>query len=334
MIRDTLATAFDLSTFKPGMVAVGPSFFDPVEWNGSNWNDTLDTRSWNGVLTALEVNLDTVTRELTLTLQALDTLTAIPVDDVFSGILPPDTVPPMGSGIFSYDIGLNSGVVHATEVLNYASIIFGLNEPIVTPYWLNTVDLMAPSSAISPLSEFTTDTTFSVTWSGTDSIQSGVRYFDTYYAVNQDTLFQSWLSATSDTSALFAGEVDSTYYFYSVAVDSVGNREEEALHFDAFTTVTIQTAVGSFASENLSLSLFPNPTTGIVTLRGRTENGCTLGVTIRNAVGQLLEQRSFRTGRGAISETIDLSRLAPGTYFATITCDGSQLLQRVIRIAE
>jgi|GEM_PF-6485643 len=326
----------DASTFYFESITAGEML---IVLPDSSYVQNLDTfymkEPVNGCFVHVQASFDPLTGIADLLLTSLDTFPPYaPVDGIWEGLLPPDTTDFDGNGSLTFKVLPLATVPDGTVIYNTAQIIFDSNPAIETGTWFNTIDRNGPISSVQGLPATTADTSFMVVWEGSDSLGSGIASYDIYYAVNQDTLFQPWLEAYIGTSAVFEGEMDSTYYFYSVAVDSVGNREEEALHYDAYTTVTITTPVGSYASENMSLSLFPNPTTGIVSLRGRTENGCKLGVSVRNAVGQLLEQRQFRTSPGAISETIDLSRLAPGTYFATITCDGSQLLQRVIRIAE
>lgn len=334
-VRDTIdVLSFDMSTFRHDVVALGYELFMPDTSLVLSYQDTLDTRSWNSVFTALAFTLDTLTGAAQWSFQALDTATLQPVTDPFVGVLPPDTLPPTGSGAIRFHLRLRDAVGNGAVVSNEASIYFDTNPPIITPPWNNTVDRQAPSSEVLSLPGFTTDTLFEVHWSGTDNGQSGIEFFDTYYAVNQDTLFEPWLQVTSDTVAIFEGEIGNTYYFYSVAVDSVGNREEEGIHFDAFTTVTISTPIGSYQDADMNLSLFPNPTTGAVSLRGRIDSGCRLGVVVRNAVGQELLTKTIGVGPGPIMEQVDLSRLAVGTYFVTVNCNDSKLLERLIKITE
>ncbi len=334
-VVDTLdLNVFNASTLRCNIVGLGPSFFPQPDTFALAIVDTLDTRAWNSLYTAYGFSFDTLSGAAEWVFQGLDPISLMPTTDPLAGILPPDTMPPMGTGLVSYTISLQSTVPHAAIVANEATIYFDTNDPITTPPWTNTVDLLAPVSWVDSMPEFTTDTSFIVSWSGTDSVQSGIEYFDIYYTVNNDTVFEPWLQVTSETSATFDGQLDSTYHFYSIAVDSVGNRELKEPLSEAHTTVTISTPVGSYNSPDMSLSLFPNPTTGAVTLRGRTESGCMLGLVIRNAVGQVLEQRSLNISPGLINEQLDLSRLAPGTYFTAISCNDAKLLERLIRIAE
>ena len=64
-----------------------------------------------------------------------------------------------------------------------------------------------------------------VSWSGADDAGgSGIASYDVYVSDN-GAAFTLWQDHTDETSATFAGEVDHTYGFYSVAVDNVGHVE-------------------------------------------------------------------------------------------------------------
>ncbi|MBK8338778.1 MAG: hypothetical protein IPK99_01600 [Flavobacteriales bacterium] len=89
-------------------------------------------------------------------------------------------MPPNGSGLLTYSMELRDGVQHGTVISNEATIYFDTNDPIITPAWSNTVDLLAPVSAVDGLPVFTTDTLFTVSWSGTDD-GAGIEYYDIFY---------------------------------------------------------------------------------------------------------------------------------------------------------
>lgn len=335
-IRDTLdAARLQLASVRLPYVLVGDLGVDlPVRPLWEPLDTVLVHHSVNGSYLSIHAAMDTVSGVLSVDLAALDTITLLPVTGALEGILPPDTSEYHGRGMVHLTVAPRTLPAEHTLICNDAYIVFDSEPPIHTGSFCNLIDGKAPNSSVSTLPVVVTDTMFTVLWSGSDPLGSGIEFYDIYYAVNQDTLFLPWLQATSETSALFSGAVDSTYYFYSVAVDSVGNREEEGLHFDAFTTVFNSTSIGTYQDPGLNLSLFPNPTTGFVTLRGRTDSGCRLGLVVRNAVGQELLTKTIGVGPGTITEQVDLSRLAAGTYFVTINCNDAKLLERLIRINE
>jgi hypothetical protein len=78
---------------------------------------------------------------------------------------------------------------------------------------------------------------FLVQWSGTDYGGSGVAAYDVYVSINGGT-YTAWQFDTTNTSAVFDGQLFSTYAFYSVAVDNVGNIQAAPTAAQATTTLT------------------------------------------------------------------------------------------------
>lgn len=85
------------------------------------------------------------------------------------------------------------------------------------------VDLTPPTSSVSS-PEYATTPHFTVVWSGSDS-GSGIAYYDVQYRDALTDTWQGWLTNTQQTSAVFPGDLDHTYYFRSRACDQVGHLE-------------------------------------------------------------------------------------------------------------
>ncbi len=84
------------------------------------------------------------------------------------------------------------------------------------------VDVSPPSSvASSP--RYTTDPSFTVTWSGSDA-GAGIASYDVQVRDGGGP-WVDWLSGTTDTSAVFSGQVGHTYYFQCRARDNADNLE-------------------------------------------------------------------------------------------------------------
>ncbi|WP_309385876.1 MBG domain-containing protein [Cerasicoccus frondis] len=98
-------------------------------------------------------------------------------------------------------------------------------------YVLDEADESAPTSTIVELPS-TSPETFVVSW---DSDDSNARY-DIYVSEDGGT-FTLWQQRTAERSALYMGEIGSTYGFYSVAVDNFGNAEEKPVTAEATTLV-------------------------------------------------------------------------------------------------
>lgn len=181
---------------------------------------TADFSPHNGMLSWRVVSVDPVTG-------------SVP-DDPFAGFLPPNKADGVGQGSVRFSARLRPGLAHGTTITNAASIVFDVNAPILTPLYVNTIDALPPASAVNALpAQAWSD--FVVTWSGQDE-GSGVAGYDIYVA-RDGGAYELWLSQTSDTSALFSGQLGSSYAFYSVAADGVGRRESVPLVPDAVTRI-------------------------------------------------------------------------------------------------
>jgi hypothetical protein len=66
-----------------------------------------------------------------------------------------------------------------------------------------------------------TETSYRLRWNGVD-LGSGIAGY-TIYVAHEDSAFVSWLSNTTDTTAIFTGIQGGRYRFYSIATDGAGN---------------------------------------------------------------------------------------------------------------
>lgn len=86
-----------------------------------------------------------------------------------------------------------------------------------------TVDSQPPISTINPLPALTNNTSFTVSWTGSDSV-TGIDYYDVQYRFN-DTAWALWLPQTGATSANLNNAADGVYAFEVRAVDNMGHVE-------------------------------------------------------------------------------------------------------------
>jgi hypothetical protein len=86
------------------------------------------------------------------------------------------------------------------------------------------IDLDAPTSTIASLPPVTTNTQFSVNWSGSDA-RSGLRWYHIQVRGGNrpDSDWSDWLVNTTKTAEIFHGQPGQIYYFRIRAMDKVGN---------------------------------------------------------------------------------------------------------------
>ena len=88
------------------------------------------------------------------------------------------------------------------------------------------IDVDAPSSSVSALDDVTTDTKFSVNWSGSDA-RSGLRWYHVQVRSNDrgSGEWKDWLVNTTKTAEMFQAQPGHSYCFRVRAMDEVGNWE-------------------------------------------------------------------------------------------------------------
>ena len=86
------------------------------------------------------------------------------------------------------------------------------------------IDLVPPTASVNALPATTADTTFTVTWSGSDN-DAGVEWYNVQYRDGNDpgALWVNWQTNTTAIAALFIGEAGHTYYFRAQAMDNAAN---------------------------------------------------------------------------------------------------------------
>jgi hypothetical protein len=147
--------------------------------------------------------------------------------------LPPNTQSPTGEGWVSFTAAPKGHLATGTPIHEIGQVFFDFNPPIITPESVSTVDADAPVSQVQALGATQPFTSFGVKWAASD-VGSGIRDYTIYSSENGGP-FRIWLNETTQTSATFTGNAGSTYAFYSVARDRVGNVEAAPLAADATT---------------------------------------------------------------------------------------------------
>ena len=208
----------------------------------SHYEVTLDLRPDDiKLLVEVILDVDPETRTLTASFRSLDPLTLKLPDDVDAGFLPVnDKAIHNGEGFFTYSIATNNGLSTGTEITNQASIVFDVNDPILTPTAMNTIDDGAPSSSVAALPEAFGTSSFMIELSGQDDAGgSGVAAHDIYVSRDNGP-FELAAARITDTEYEFTGGVSgSTYGFVSIAHDNVGNVEPMPTVADTETLVII-----------------------------------------------------------------------------------------------
>jgi len=236
-VTQTLDSDFDFSTFEFASFNFGDTTVT-LPTGLQSFDESVEYTDEDGDLFFVNVvgAFDAQSGEVSWIFRTLDPATGDLPADVFAGFLPPNDDSRRGEGFVSYFVRPDEGLATGTTLDAIASIVFDVNDPIITPEHSNTVDVGAPTSSVTALPA-TSDGVFLVEWSGSDDAGgSGIAFYDIFVSDNGGdfTLFKS---QTTELSGQFTGENQHTYSFFSVATDLTGHVEDEPGSPDTSTIV-------------------------------------------------------------------------------------------------
>lgn len=301
IILDTLdATVFDVSTFRFTSFAFGDSSYT-LDVQDNLFTRDIDMRPAKNIILRVTGFLDSITNVVTWKFQSFDTLTYDLTINVNDGFLPPNISRPEGEGYLTYAIEPIQGLQHLQQLKNTATIIFDGNGSVITNTFLNTIDDVKPSSQINANPTFINDTTFILTWSGTDA-HAGVNVYDIYVSINNGAYIQLF-KGTAKTWARLTGVIGDIYKFYSIATDLADNRELPPSIPDETVTIV---GIDELNTENF-FNVFPNPSADEFIIKA---NEKIEAIKIMDVTGREIFNAT------SASSTIELKpELADGIYF-------------------
>jgi PKD repeat protein len=264
----------------------------------------IDLRPAKNSIVRVISSIDSVNK-LNFSFTSFDPATMKLTTSIDDGFLNPNVNGTEGLGYVSYQVNSKPGLTTGTIINNDASIIFDNNAPIVTNVWFNGIDKEKPDSHVLPDIQKLNDSTFKISWTGTDA-HAGIFYYRIMVSEN-DGLYSQWL-ATDARSGRFVTKKSITYRFYSIAEDYVGNIEYDPASPDLILS---NTAGIEQKNDNHNFTLYPNPTNGVIAVSGIKEGD---KLNLFAADGKLIAGRIA----GTEIETFDLAHKSPGIYFLTI----------------
>jgi hypothetical protein len=228
-ITHPLDSDLDFGTFRLGSFGWGELVFD-VPPNRSFYSQRIGLTEKYGFVVDVVAGVDIQKQQAFWTLTTIDPLTGDAPSDPLTGFLPPNKENGIGDGFVNYIINPSQTIKNGDRIDAKATIVFDTEDPINTPPIFNTIDLNNPTSQIAPLTNSNTPE-FLVSWSGNDS-GSGIATYNIYVSVNNGQ-YTLWQTNTTKTSATYTGQLGSSYRFYSIATDNIGNTEVAPLVADA-----------------------------------------------------------------------------------------------------
>ncbi|MEO6253458.1 MAG: RHS repeat-associated core domain-containing protein [Ferruginibacter sp.] len=214
----------DANTFLLGSFGFNTTTFT-VPPNTSSYYNRLDVRDSLGLYVDITAGYDQMNNVAFWEFQSIDPITLQPPADPLKGflLLQDSNSLVNGHGFVNFSIKPKQSAITLDTIGARAEIIFDENDTIPTNIHTNTIDAFAPTSHMNTISATTNPIMLS--WSGTDDAGGcGIDYYSIYVSTDMVnyTLFIPRISRTDTTFSL---PPDSTYCFFVLATDRVGNKE-------------------------------------------------------------------------------------------------------------
>ncbi len=164
--------------------------------------------------------------------------------------LPPNVNAPEGEGYVTFSVDLKPGLPNGTRIKNKAAIRFDYNDVIETNEYVNTLDLVAPTTQMKSVAK-QEDGKFLVTCEGIDS-ESGVSHY-LFYASKEGEDYQYIGQSTEPIFSFDAGQTNADFNIIALAVDNVGNTQKSAPEALIFNPTGIRT-VNAFADDQWTIT--------------------------------------------------------------------------------
>ncbi|MCE5334113.1 MAG: tandem-95 repeat protein [Desulfobacteraceae bacterium] len=281
---------------------------------------TLDLTSTLGFYVDVAAAIDVTTGLATWTLTTVDPSTGELPENALTGFLPVNDDTGRGEGFVSYTIKPKRDAETGDVIDAKAQIIFDTEEPIDTPPIFNTLDTVAPTSAVAALPATAESTEFLVSWAGSDDATgSAIAGYSIYVSVNGGD-YSPWLTATTREDAIFTGSIGSTYAFYSVARDNAGNEEaapETPDSFISFRTdhAPVNTVPGPQSMDEDSVLVFSDENSNTISISDPQAGDSPLQVILSVTDGTLTLGKtdgiSFKEGDGTSDASMTIVGLLP-----------------------
>jgi len=210
-------------SFRLGAFGFG-SWYVEVPDNVSYYSTRIDLRDTFGIWLDVLASIDANQRRAFWIFESIDPASGLAASlPAETGFLPVnDTTSHNGEGFVNFTVRAGIAAKTGSPIDAQANITFDNNPPIATNIAFNTLDADAPKSGIVMIDTIGGGA-YKLHWSGTD-IGSGLESYTLHVSANNGP-FLPVAGPFTDTMYTYSGHPDSTYRFFTIARDSVGNVE-------------------------------------------------------------------------------------------------------------
>lgn len=191
----------------------------------SSYYQRVDARDSTGLYVDITAGYDVINNRVFWNLQAIDPVTLIPPTDPYAGFLflQDSTNEEYGHGFVNFSFKPRSNAVTLDTIGARAKIVFDDNDTIPTNIHTNTIDAFPPTSHMNTISA--TSNPITLSWTGADDTGGcGIDYYTIYISRDQVN-YSVLIPRISSTDTTLMLPTDTTYCFFVLATDRVGNKE-------------------------------------------------------------------------------------------------------------
>ncbi|MFZ1369571.1 MAG: RHS repeat-associated core domain-containing protein, partial [Ferruginibacter sp.] len=215
----------DAATFQLGNFGFNNQTF-AVPPNLASYYHRLDCRDSLGLYVDITAGYDQINHVAFWEFQSIDPITLMPPADPLTGflLLQDSTKPLYGHGFVNFSIKPIQTAITLDTIGARAAIVFDFNDTIATNIHTNTIDAFAPTSHMNVLPPNSTNP-FTLSWTGMDDTGGcGIDYYTIYVSTDQVN-YSVLIPRISRNDTTLTLPPDSSYCFFVLATDSVGNKE-------------------------------------------------------------------------------------------------------------
>jgi len=215
----------DANTLELGSFGFNNQTFTVPDHTASYYQ-RLDCRDSMGLYVDVVAGYDQISNVVFWEFQSIDPVTLVTPEDPLKGFLfLRDSIQQnYGHGFVNFSIRPKQTAVTLDTIGARAQIVFDSNDTIPTNVHLNTIDAFAPTSHMNALPANPVNP-LPLSWGGSDDPGGcGIRYY-TLYVSADGVNYNIVRSGITRTDTTFTGMPNTTYSFFVLATDSVGNTE-------------------------------------------------------------------------------------------------------------
>ncbi len=216
----------DPYSFRLGAMGFGDKIID-VPVNATYFQQRLDYSQDLGFKLDVTAGLDVPNNRFFWLMQTIDPATGQPPLDPTFGFLPVnDTLTGSGEGFVSFVCKPKDATLTGENIEQQASIIFDVNDPVVTNTWTNRVDAFGPVSEAGTVADTFYTNVIPFSWMMTDDPGGcGVKHGEVLISTDKVD-FQSQGFMTDSNHLTLTLDWGKTYYYKIRGTDFVDNQEQ------------------------------------------------------------------------------------------------------------